>query len=413
MPTDDSWLDAEQASQRLGVKRATLYAYASRGKIRSRTLVGSRKRLYARDDVERLHARSEARSGHRAVAAGALRWGEPVMDSQLTDIRPDGHRYRGLSARELAAEGIGLEALAELLWGRSTDPNQPISWPRTSWPLQASKLAALLSSDARPLDAMAIALPALAVVDPHRLYNSPTATVEVARRLVRLLIAAMGLPRGLARAKRSLAEPTCARAFLAAMDVRARPVAVRAVEQCLVLTADHELNPSSFAARLTASVDADLYACVNAALATLSGPLHGGMPERVQSLVEEAAAPELAARTIGERLRRGDPISGFGHTLYPNGDPRTAPLIDAAQRVAPQGRGVRIVVALCEAMRLAGGEQPSVDVGLVAMARALHLPPGGATALFACGRMVGWIAHVLEQREAGFLMRPRARYTGR
>jgi citrate synthase len=401
------WLTAEDACALLGIKRATLYAYASRGRVRSRASGGTRRRHYARTDLEQLRARREARSGHGAVAAAALRWGEPVVDSALTEIRPDGHRYRGRAAHDLYDAGVSFEQTAEHLW----DAPRSSRWPRASFAIAPETLASLIGPHATPIDAMAIALPALATTDPSRLIAAREPNLVLARRLVRLSIAATALPFGARRARASLREASSARAFAVSMGVSPSAQVVASIELALVLLADHELNPSSFAARVAASTRADLYACVGAALATLSGPRHGGMGARVEALLDEIAHPERAARVVGERLRRGDRVPGFGHPLYPGGDPRFEPFFAAAQRGRPSRR-LRTLEALVDSMRLVGADHPTVDIGLAAIAATLRLPAGGSTALFAVARTVGWIAHALEQREAGFLVRPRARYVG-
>jgi citrate synthase len=129
-------------------------------------------------------------------------------------------------------------------------------------------------------------------------------------------------------------------------------------------------------------------------------------------MVAEARGPEGAIRVVRQRLRRGEMIPGFGHRLYPGGDPRATPLLAHAEALAPSNRVVRTVRAFADAMALAAQERPTVDLALCALAAALGLPPGGAVALFAAGRTAGWIAHALEQRRAGFALRPRARYVG-
>jgi citrate synthase len=186
--------------------------------------------------------------------------------------------------------------------------------------------------------------------------------------------------------------------------------AVAPINQALVLCADHELNVSTFTARVTASSGADLYACVSAALAALSGPRHGGACDRIEALMQEVGRPERAATVVRERLRRGESVPGFGHQLYPKGDPRTPPLLEATWAVRPEPPAVRVVRAVLDAMAEAGHPPPAVDFALVALSAALGLPPGGAAAVFAVGRAAGWVAHVLEQREQGHLLRPRARY---
>ncbi|MEP7122943.1 MAG: citrate/2-methylcitrate synthase, partial [Byssovorax sp.] len=164
--------------------------------------------------------------------------------------------------------------------------------------------------------------------------------------------------------------------------------------------------------RIAASTQADLYACVSAGLSTLSGPRHGGECDRVEALVLEAASPARARAAILERARRGESVPGFGHSLYPEGDPRAVVLIETALGIDRRSVGLKTAMALVEAMGESGRGFPTLDLGLVAVASALGLPPGSAAAMFAVGRTAGWIAHVLEQRSAGFLMRPRARYVG-
>ncbi len=234
-----------------------------------------------------------------------------------------------------------------------------------------------------------------------------------ARRLLRQLGAWVGAMHGAERVSQALEENTVAASLARAWGVRARR-APELLDRALVLCADHELNISTFAARVTASSGADLYACVSAALAALSGPLHGGACDRIEALMQEVGRPERAATAVRERLRRGESVPGFGHRLYPEGgDPRTPPLLEVAWAVRPEPTAVRVVRAVVEAMREAGHPPPTVDLGLVALAAALGLPPGAATALFAVGRAAGWVAHVLEQREQGHMLRPRARYVER
>ena len=407
-------MDAGEAATQLGVKRQTLYAYASRGKIRTAPVAGSRSRRYLRSDVARVCARRDARSGHGAVAAGALRWGEPVLDSALTRIDPAGHAYRDRPALSLAGAGTSFEAVAEFLWTGVLPDDRP-SWGANGGALRlgvdARKLSALLSAGARPIDGPTLALPALALADEQR-FGTAEASLEVerARKILRRLCACLALGQGAARVQGALEAGSTAASFLVALGGRTTARAVAAVERALILCADHELNPSSFAARVAASAGADLYACLGAALATLSGPVHGGACDRVEAWVDQVDRPGRAAAAVRERIRTADRLPGFRHRLYPEGDPRAPALLADAERLAPRSRPVRTIRSLVDAMALAGGGRPTLDTGLVALAGALRLPPGSAHALFAVGRSAGWVAHVLEQRQAGYLLRPRARF---
>jgi hypothetical protein len=172
----------------------------------------------------------------------------------------------------------------------------------------------------------------------------------------------------------------------------------------LVLLADHELNASTFAARVTASTGASVAACLLTGLSTLTGPLHGGASAAVQALMRNAAAIGTDA-AVREWLAHDRPLAAFGHPLYPNGDVRCHALLE----------GIGLPPAF-EELRDVGsrllGEAVNIDFALAALAAVHKLPPGAPLTLFALARTVGWTAHVLEQQATGQLIRPRARYTG-
>ena len=176
------------------------------------------------------------------------------------------------------------------------------------------------------------------------------------------------------------------------------------MRRALVLLADHELNASTFAARVAASTGASLSASVLAGLAALSGPRHGGVSARIAALIEDAGrdGPEAAVRAY---IARGDAPPGFGQRPYPAGDPRAKALLSAFRPDAEMTR----LMAAGEALT---GQPPNIDMALAALTRRLGLAPDAAFALFALGRSVGWIAHAIEQLESGGLIRPRARYVG-
>ncbi len=399
-------MSARQAAALLGVQVRTLYAYASRGWLRSHPGQG-RTRRYSREEVARWKVRRDARSGHGPVAAGALRWGEPVLESALTYIDERGPWYRGHSARALAEDGVPFEAVAELLWTGELPGARP-RWPSGEL---LSRLRSLVPHGEPPLTALQVAVPALGARDPSRFAAS--GEHERARRLVAQLAACVAMAserrraKVAARAKAGRGKDTVARTLLSALGGGDRPAAIRAVDAALVLMADNELNASTFAARIAASAGSDLYACVGAALATLSGPRHGGACDRIEALIAEAGGePRRARQVVLDRLRRGESVPGFNNPLYPAGDPRAPPIMEAARKLG--GRRARIAFAIADAV----DEPPAVELALVALAAALELPRGAAIVLFAVGRSAGWIAHALEQRAAGYLLRPRARYTG-
>lgn len=171
-----------------------------------------------------------------------------------------------------------------------------------------------------------------------------------------------------------------------------------------MLLADHELNASTFAVRVTVSTGASLASGVLAGLATLSGPLHGRAAVGVAELVH--AGRRQGVRTaVREWLGCGRVLSGFGRPVYPDGDVRAEALLGAFT-VPAEYRKLRAIV---EEM---AGERPNIDFALAAMTACHRLPPESPLVLFALARTVSWLAHAMEQASAGHLIRPRARYVG-
>ena len=403
-------LTAREAAGVLGVKLPTLYAYVSRGLLESRAGEGGRARRYLRAEVEALRDRSRGERG--AEAAGALRWGEPVLESSITAMTAEGPLYRGESAVALARRDVPFEAVAELLW-TGVLPERPARFEAREPAARFSRLARLLPPDAPPFAWQTLVVSALAPHDAGRFATTREAVLPRAQALIRWLAAALALGTEPARVAASLEARTVAGAVAAALGVADEPAKLRAVDRLLVLLADHELNASTFAARVAASAQADPCACLLAGLATLSGPLHGGASDRVEALLAEIPRPEEAARVIHERTRRGERVPGFGHGYYRGTDPRALLLFETARALAPRARGVRELDAAAAAMGAEGRPGPNVDTGAVALRCALGMPRGVVVGLFAVGRCAGWMAHVIEQYESGVLLRPRARFVAR
>jgi citrate synthase len=188
--------------------------------------------------------------------------------------------------------------------------------------------------------------------------------------------------------------------------------AMRLLDAALILCADHELNVSAFTARCVASAGANPYEVVTAALAALRGRRHGGHTLHVAALLDEVAKPADAGRVLAERLRRDGALPGFGHALYPDGDPRGRALLALTAAACRRSRAVALAQAVAAEAEQLLGERPTLDFGLVVLSRALGLPRGAPLALFALGRTAGWIGHALEQYQLGQMIRPRARYVG-
>jgi citrate synthase len=394
-----STVSAEQAIAILGVKRPTLYSYVSRGLVRSVPGDGRRARRYVREDLERLRGRRDARAGHAAVARAALDWGEPVLDSALTEITERGPAVRGQLVVDLVERGTTLEQAAELLWTGTLPATSP-RWRVRALGFEARQLAALLPDGAPLFAALPLAMAALAASPA----DGPT--------LIPRLAASLALGAEPKCATASLAQGSVAATILHALGARPSRAALRGVDAALVASLDHELNPSTFVARVAAAVGADMGACITAGLATLSGARHGGACDRMEELVEEVGRKDHARRFVEDRLRRGEAVPGFGHRLYPQGDPRGALLLDVARSLGRSTPRLETLLAVVRVMQDRGQEAPTLDAGLVAVTSALGLPTGSAIVLFALGRTAGWIAHALEQKASGQVLRPRARYVG-
>jgi citrate synthase len=382
------YLDAEAAAARLGVTRATLYAYVSRGVIRSRVQPGRRSRQYYAEDIERWVKQQSGRRDPGSVAQNALfADGLPVLSSALSLIESGKLYYRGQDAIALCHER-SFEDVVSLLWGGAYERQADSYLPSATEQKRLSRLHFAAACQCH-----------LAQAEAHDLgaYNL---TPEAVRRTgARILGGLALLGTGAAEAPRSLAT-SLARAW----GVKGR-AGVNALEAALVLCADHELNVSAFTARAIASAGATPYMAVSGALAALSGHRHGGHVERVAALFDEAGEPALV---IAERLRRGQPVPGFGHILYPDGDPRGRALLELCPKNAVRARASAFVDAARELLSSA----PTVDFALVVLERSLGLPAQAAFTLFALGRCAGWVAHCIEQYATGELIRPRARYVG-
>lgn len=392
------WLSSKEAARRLGVSAATLYAYVSRGLLRSEGTSGRRERRYRADDVAQLKRRREVGRKAESIAASALDFGTPVLQSSLTLIENGRLFYRGQEAARLARNSA-LEQVAQLLWDCDDRPFSPRNLPPMSAALRSAWQAA---SVLPPVDACLVLLPAAARWDHPSWVEDRTAMLETGVRILRLLTAAVtGQP---------LSDKPIHEQVAAAWNVPAERAAL--IRAALVLSADHEFNASTFAARVVASTGANLYASTMAGLAAINGPRHGGVTRRVaRFLADLTEVPDLDAE-IARRVRERIDIPGFGHPLYPNGDIRALALFARIRELAPDSAELAFAERVAAAVERPIDRKPNVDFATVALERALGLPKDSALALFLLGRTVGWIAHAIEQAAHGTLIRPRARYTG-
>ncbi|WP_051975350.1 citrate synthase [Cupriavidus necator] len=408
--TFPDYLDREAVISALGIKPATLYAYVSRGLLRRVRSQDGRHSLYLREDVERLSARHRGVPRRDEAAASSMRWGAPVVSTGITCIDAGGPTYRGRSAFELARGDISFEAVVHLLLTGGWQPAMD-AWPAIDTPDDVRRR---LNTELKALDAADLSkVLATAVLwlgmDARGQDELSGASGQDARLIIQTLAGCFG---GLATPGRFVErkpDESIAALVLRASGCSTSAQARSAVNQALIVLADHELATASFVSRITASTNSDLFCCVAAALCAHAG---SSMAASAASIDDKVFTP-LTRRNQSEMLTlvrtRGTTLFGFNHPLYPRGDPRAEFLLTLAASLPSADPKVQDLLAF---LRLAreDGILPGIAVALAVLARVLGLPSSGAPALWVLSRSAGWIAHALEQRTQGFMLRPRAKF---
>jgi citrate synthase len=409
------WIGAAEAAQRLGIKQASLYSYVSRGVLTPRRAEDGRASLFDAAEIDGL-----ARRGRPRQAQGAA---ELVIRTSLTEISGDRLRYRGHDAIALATQR-SFEDVAGLLWtGSFGDPAAAAPWQATREAVAAGSAAqAALPPGTYPLERLQVIVPALAVTDRLRLQLDRPAVIAAARGLIAGMVDCLpsmgfaavkgdsegGMGRGVGGGRQSiaarLATKLCPRPPSAGLT--------GALRAALVLLADHELAASTLAARVAASVRADPYAVVGTGLGAMSGALHGGAALGAEVMLVSADRPADAPHVVGELLRRGERIPGFGHFVYQTGDPRAVLLLDLIRQAAPDSDRLAVAEAVLAEARRRALPAPNIEFALAVLATVAGMSPGSGEAVFATARTAGWLAHALEEYARATPIRPRGVYTG-
>lgn len=327
--------------------------------------------------------------------------------------------YRGEEAGRLAQER-SFEEVAHLLWqGRLPDAaeadalRQQLAAERELPPWVAAVIDAL-PFQMELMDVLRTAVSAVGSLAPTPVHARALAAqlpVMVARRYRRL----QGL------------EPVAPQAELGhtanylqmLFGQSPSPAQVAALDAYLILTAEHGMNASTFSARVTASTESDLVSAITTAIGTMKGPLHGGAPSHVASMLDEIGGPEQAEAYLRAKLGRGERLMGFGHRVYKTRDPRAQALSMVARRVAAGDQQLALAAHVEDvAVRLLEEYKPgrrlyaNVEYWASAVLKAAGLPPELFTPTFTVARVIGWTAHVLEQAADNQLIRPDALYVG-
>lgn len=340
----------------------------------------------------------------------------------------DGHEgrlvYRGYNVADLA-ETTSFEEVVYLLWNGDL-PNRSQLDTLKGELMRAQQLAQpvkdflkSLPPETLPMDALRTAVSVAGIYDPDGNAMSKEANHNKAVRLVAqipMIVTAFDrLRKGLDPVdpdpNLSLAEN-----FLYMLHgARPKPLHARVFNTALILHADHELNASTFSARVTAGTLSDLYSAITSAVGTLKGPLHGGANEQVMHMLEQIGTVENAKPWVEQALARKEKIMGFGHRVYRTEDPRAIILRRLSKEVGEDAGDLKWYHMLNEIREVMMAEKklyPNVDLYSGSIYAQMGIPVDQFTPVFAVSRISGWTAHVLEQYAHNRLIRPRAEYTG-
>jgi citrate synthase len=337
--------------------------------------------------------------------------------------------YGGYGIEDLA-ENASFEEVCHLLWyGELPTQAQLAALQRRfaaalELPAGALDVVRLVARSGHPMASLRTAVSALSAFDPDAEDMSAEA---MDRKAVRLTAQALTLTAAIERVRRG-DEPVAPRAgfgLAANLLYMLRGVAPddleeRIIDAALTLHAEHGMNASTFAARVTAGTKADMHSAVTAAVGALKGPLHGGANEQVMHMLLEIETADRAEEFVRDRLERREKVMGFGHRVYRTLDPRAPILRRLAERLAQRAgdkRWLHISEVIQSTMREEMDRRgkavyPNVDFFSASVYYTLGIPLDLFTNLFACARMVGWTAHVIEQLQDNRLIRPESIYIG-
>ncbi|QII03128.1 helix-turn-helix domain-containing protein [Rhodococcoides fascians A21d2] len=387
-------LTTAQAAARLGVKPETVYAYVSRGLLTSTRLPGVRGSVFDVDEVEALAGRDTA----RRTDIGAV---ERIRTQ--TTLIDDGHLYyRGRDAVHLSS--LSFESVAHFVW--TGELLEDVQFHADSAVVQRCRQAlAAMAPDCRSIDRIRIAVDVAATYRPLRFDIGSSSVVREAGQLLATVSAALGGQ----PSEVSVAESVWAAVKSDVSDPRGRVP----LQAALVLMADHGLAASTLGVRVAASTRANLYSVLAAGLGCIDGPLHGSAADPVYRFLATAIDDPVAA--LATQLRSGTRISGFGHVVYTDRDPRAEELLRLLRNPA-HGADSSVIAAadvVIDEVSDRFDTFPNSDFALAAFALAYGLRADTPEMVFALARIVGWTAHALEEyEEAPLRFRVPGIYTG-
>lgn len=350
--------------------------------------------------------------------------GVVAVESSISSIIDGVLTYRGYHIDDLAKYS-NFEEVAYLLWYGRLPNRTELAELKQKFDQYASIPTEILDQiksyprDAHPMAVLRTAVSSLGMYDQESDERSKEANL---RKAIKLTAQIPTIITSFARLKNNL-EPVkpkpglgFAANFLYMLNgEEPSEVARQAFDRALVLHADHELNASTFAARVTTGTLSDIYSAVTTAIGTLKGPLHGGANERVMAMLKEIGSMDRIEEYIQRKLDRKEKIMGFGHRVYKDGDPRAKHLREMSRQLSQKvGEPLwyQMSVEIEKLVTSRKSIKPNVDFYSASVYKYLGLNEEFYTPIFAMSRVVGWTAHILEQYENNRLIRPRAKYVG-
>jgi citrate synthase len=371
-----SLVTAKEAADYLGVQTSTIYSYVSRGLLRSTEAPGdeSGKRYYL-EDLENLKKKADARKGHGPAAASAVRFGPPIIETSVTEIAYRGPIYRGVSAQDMIDNNWSFPEVAEHLW-----KTEQLDWPapETESKLTLNRIFERLHEKIQNEEPV--------VREPREVKASAAAE----------LTALVG--------DKQAANPEFSERLLHSLGLeKPNPEQVEVIRQTLIFLADHAMNTSTLAVRAAASTGASLHSALIAGLSAFNGPKHGLAPNLIVEWSHSSGKESLDSDS-----KRAELTQWFAHPSYPDGmDPRADHLLEYLDANEMLPASIQSLLADADKLELG---HPSTDVPLAAIELAFDLERNASSAIFAISRMVGWVAHYLEQLEQNFLIRPSSQF---
>lgn len=339
-----------------------------------------------------------------------------IIDGVLT--------YRGYNIDDLA-ENASFEEVAYLLWEGRLPNKQELEELKKAFDEHAALPEGVLEQlkaypkNAHPMSVLRTAVSALALYDEEADVNTKEANrkkaIKLAAKIPTIVTAYARIRKGLEPVAPKAGLGVAANFLYMLNGEEPSEVSTKAFDKALVLHADHELNASTFAARVTTGTLSDLYSAITTAIGTLKGPLHGGANEQVMAMLEDIGSMDRITEVIDNKLKNKEKIMGFGHRVYKDGDPRAKHLREMSRQLANQNGDTLWYDMSVEIEKLVydrKGLKPNVDFYSASVYTYLGIPRDLFTPIFATSRVTGWTAHVLEQLDDNRLIRPRAEYVG-